>query len=59
MRSLPSTAIFVAVATLVWSQAWAEGPPKMKMTTDVPEGIGTPDRVNTQIGTAYARQRGA
>jgi hypothetical protein len=23
----------------------------MKMTTDVPEGIGTPDRVNTQIGT--------
>lgn len=51
MRSLPCTAIFVTVATLVWSQAWAEGPPKMKMTTDVPEGIATPDRLDTRIGT--------
>ena len=26
-------------------------PPKMKMTTDIPESILTPDRVKTSIGT--------
>lgn len=26
-------------------------PPKMKMTTAIPEGIGTPDRLETRIGT--------
>jgi hypothetical protein len=26
-------------------------PPKMKMTTEIPEGIATPDRVETRLGT--------
>ena len=26
-------------------------PPKMKMTTEVPEGLATPDRLETRIGT--------
>ncbi len=29
----------------------ATAPPKMKMTTEVPEGIATPDRLETRIGT--------
>ena len=29
----------------------ATPPPKMKMTTDLPEGIATPDRLETRIGT--------
>ena len=30
--------------------AWAK-PPKMKMTTDIPVSITTPDKVKTRIGT--------
>ncbi len=29
----------------------AKEPPKMKMTTEVPEGIATPDSLETHIGT--------
>jgi hypothetical protein len=35
-----------AVVTIVWAQ-----PPKMKMTTEIPPGIATPDKVETRIGT--------
>jgi len=31
--------------------ALAHSAPKMKMTTDIPEAITTPDRVETRIGT--------
>ena len=31
--------------------AFAQNPPKMKMTTPVPEGIATPDKLETSIGT--------
>ena len=31
--------------------ACAAGAPKMKMTTDIPEAITTPDSVETRIGT--------
>jgi hypothetical protein len=31
--------------------AEAQAPPKMKMTTEIPESITTPDRVETRIGT--------
>jgi hypothetical protein len=34
----------------VLSSGWADAP-KMKMTTDIPESITTPDRVETRIGT--------
>ncbi len=39
-------ALFVYVVS-----AHAATPPKMKMTTDIPEAITTPDRVETRIGT--------
>ena len=42
------SAIFLA--TSLAATAWA-GPPKMKMTTEVPDGIATPDKVETRIGT--------
>jgi hypothetical protein len=29
---------------------WAESP-KMKMTTDIPQGIAIPDKVETRLGT--------
>ncbi len=41
------------VAVMILSLAlpgWA-GPPKMKMTTDIPPGIAIPDRVETRLGT--------
>jgi hypothetical protein len=43
---------FLAVLTAVSlaTAAWAE-PPKMKMTTEVPPGIATPDKLETRIGT--------
>ena len=31
--------------------AGAAEPPKMKMTTAIPEGIATPDKVDTRVGT--------
>ena len=38
------------LATSLAASAWAK-PPKMKMTTPIPESITTPDRVETSIGT--------
>jgi hypothetical protein len=40
----------VAVIGLMVSVVWAK-PPKMKMTTEIPEGIATPDKLETRIGT--------
>ena len=37
------------------SAAIAAQPPKMKMTTPVPEGIATPDRLETRLGTLRLR----
>ena len=39
------------LAVLFLTQAWATEPPKMKMTTDIPEAITTPDSVETRLGT--------
>ena len=39
------------VAILVSVPVWAQEPPKMKMTTEIPEGIATPDKLETQLGT--------
>jgi len=44
------TAVIVAVLMTV-NVAWAKEPPKMKMTTPIPPGVGTPDRLDTKIGT--------
>ncbi|MEK6248064.1 MAG: hypothetical protein N2C12_07785, partial [Planctomycetales bacterium] len=42
-----------AVATLLLATGliWADEPPKMKMTTKIPPGISTPDKLETSLGT--------
>jgi len=43
--------IVVMVAVLmVAGMAWAEEPPRMKMTTENPPGIATPDELETRLG---------
>jgi len=44
------TAVAVAATLLTCLAAWADAPPKMKMTTPIPEGITTPDRMETHLG---------
>jgi hypothetical protein len=44
-----SSVFAAAVLTGCVSIAWATSP-KMKMTTAVPEGIATPDKLETSIG---------
>lgn len=47
--------IFLIFTTILFSTSLnislAQNPPKMKMTTPVPEGIATPDKLKTSIGT--------
>ena len=43
------TAAMVAVVLAAGTMSAAE-PPKMKMTTEIPEGISTPDKVETRVG---------
>ena len=38
---------------LVAGSAFAQTPPKMKMTTDIPASITTPDSVETRLGTLH------
>ena len=45
LRVLSGFMVIGLVAT-----AWAD-PPKIKMTTDIPPGIATPDRLETRLGT--------
>ena len=42
--------ITTAVAAMLATQAWAQSP-KMKMTTEIPPGIETPDKLETSLGT--------
>jgi hypothetical protein len=44
-------AILAAVAALSFGNSTLAEPPKMKMTTPIPEGIATPDRLETHLGT--------
>ena len=46
-HNLMTSALFGALAV----SSFAAEPPKMKMTTDIPEAITTPDKVETRIGT--------
>jgi len=39
------------IAIHLVSHAWAQQPPKMKMTTEIPAGIATPDALETRLGT--------
>jgi hypothetical protein len=43
--SLIAAAVFLGCVSVGWAAS-----PKMKMTTEVPEGIATPDRLETSIG---------
>ena len=43
--------ILLAIAAITPIKSLAADPPKMKMTTDVPPGIATPDKLETRIGT--------
>jgi hypothetical protein len=47
--SMQIAALMSALA--VTTTAHAQTPPTMKMTTDIPEEITTPDKVETRVGT--------
>ncbi|MGB3097526.1 MAG: hypothetical protein WBB46_12435, partial [Candidatus Deferrimicrobiaceae bacterium] len=44
------TAVMVTVLVAA-GVVWAAEPPEMKMTTEIPEGIATPDKLETRFGT--------
>jgi hypothetical protein len=48
---LPLLLLGAALAVLPVIELQAAEPPRMKMTTPIPEGIATPDRLQTQLGT--------
>ena len=43
-------AVVTATVLLAAGSGWAQEPPKMKMTTEVPPGIATPDEIETRLG---------
>ena len=49
-RRLTSLAVAGVVAASMGTVVWG-APPKMKMTTEVPAGIATPDKLETRLGT--------
>ncbi len=52
MDKMMKTTLQCALLTLALAGAMAATePPKMKMTTDIPEGIETPDKLDTSLGT--------
>lgn len=48
LRTMAAVGVVVLSATA--SVSTAQEPPKMKMTTDIPDGITTPDNIETQLG---------
>jgi hypothetical protein len=53
-KTMPRVALVVAsalFAVLLTTSSFAADAPKMKMTTDIPPEINTPDRVETRLGT--------
>jgi len=44
-------AVLIAATLATANLVGATEPPKMKMTTSIPEGIATPDRLETRLGT--------
>ncbi len=47
--------VAIAFAALLAEVSWAQNtdgaePPKMKMTTEIPEGLTTPDSIKTRLG---------
>ena len=48
---VPTVIISVVMAALPVTGLQAAAPPKMKMTTAIPEGIQTPNKLKTHLGT--------
>ena len=46
-----ATVLAVVIISVLWVEPSLAKPPKMKMTTDIPASITTPDKVKTRIGT--------
>ena len=51
MKKICLCLLVLAIALIPVTQAVAKKPPKMKMTTTIPDGIATPEKVKTRIGT--------
>ena len=49
-KLLFTLALTLVIAFNLTTAVWAQ-PPKMKMTTDIPPGIATPDKLETRLGT--------
>ena len=49
-RHLFTMLLAIVIGTSLATNAWAK-PPKMKMTTEIPESIKIPDKVETRFGT--------
>jgi len=47
-----NSTVAVAIFCMAFSLAtWAQQPLRMKMTTEVPDGVATPDKLDTRLGT--------
>ena len=51
-KQLLTLILALLMATSLAASAWAK-PPKMKMTTEIPESIKIPDKVKTRLGTLH------
>jgi hypothetical protein len=51
LNVLAATFLCAFGSVVMVDAAYAQTPPKMKMTTDIPRGITTPDSVETRLGT--------
>ncbi|MFV9691902.1 MAG: hypothetical protein ACNY01_13195 [Desulfobacteria bacterium] len=43
--------VVITAVLMAASLGWAKEPPRMKMTTEVPPGIATPNKLETSLGT--------
>jgi len=51
MKNIIRTAALLVIVMAFGATSLMGQPPKMKMTTEIPEGIATPDKLETSIGT--------
>ena len=49
MKKIMTTVMVIVM--LATGLGWAKEAPRMKMTTEVPPGIATPDKLKTSLGT--------
>ena len=51
MEKLLNSSAALAIAATLVASGCTQTPPKMKMSTEIPPGIATPDKLETSIGT--------